>query len=263
MRREQGGADAGASARSHRSAARRRWRRRSSRRARGTARRSDTPGSSTTNSSPPHRPTTSDVRTAPRRRSAAATSAWSPASWPTVSLTTLNWSRSITIRHAVRRSRASRARTSVGPPFELGPVRQTRQRVGRRPPVQRAVVGEDPAEGEGGEHGTDGELGADQPALVRRQPHGRPRRRAHRPRPVLELDERRRRVQPRVADGVGAQQRLVRRPARAWPTCRRADRPSPAWPRRAACGHPGRRRRGRPPGASRPGSAATNTTGAG
>ena len=47
------------------------------------------PACSTTNSSPPQRPTRSELAHAPRSAPAAATSTRSPASWPTVSLTSL------------------------------------------------------------------------------------------------------------------------------------------------------------------------------
>ena len=53
----------------------------------------------TTNSSPPSRATVSDSRTALVSRCAIACSSWSPASWPSVSLMRLKWSKSRN-RHA-------------------------------------------------------------------------------------------------------------------------------------------------------------------
>ena len=52
------------------------------------------PGRISTNSSPPRRATVSDSRTALVSRCATACSSWSPASWPSVSLIRLKWSKS-------------------------------------------------------------------------------------------------------------------------------------------------------------------------
>ena len=198
------------SARGRRSAGPRRWRWRSSppararsgrRRCRASARRTR------------RRPTARRGPTrAPRcaARSAAATSARSPASWPTVSLTTLNWSRSITIRQARPPSRPSRASVSVARRSNSARLGSPVRRVGRRPALQRPMVGDHPAEGERGERGADGELGADQPALLGRQVDVGRRRGAHGPRAVVELDHRRRGERAVAADRARPQQRLVR-----------------------------------------------------
>ena len=89
---------------------------------------------STTNSSPPKRATTSVSRTIVRSRSATAISSRSPRGWPSVSLTCLNWSRSMKCTaHCCPRAHArQRVFHAVA---QDGAVRQAGQRV-----VARQVV---------------------------------------------------------------------------------------------------------------------------
>ena len=61
------------------------------------ARSRSAPGRSTANSSPPIRATMSSARTEWRSAAPAAWMTWSPTWWPSVSLTALKWSRSISI----------------------------------------------------------------------------------------------------------------------------------------------------------------------
>ena len=129
------------------------------------------------------------------------------------------------------------------PALELGAVRQPGEGVGRRPPLQRPVVGEHPAEGEHGERRTDDELGADQPALLGGQPRRRRHRRAHRPRPVLELHHRRHGVRPVAPDRAGRAAAVHRPPARGRRRLPPAGRRRRAWCWRGGGGPPGRWRR--------------------
>ena len=148
------------SARDHRSAGPRRWRWRSSPPARGRRGRRRCRASARRTR---RRPSARRGRTRARRcasRSAAATSARSPASWPTVSLTTLNWSRSMTIRQAVPPSRPSRASVSVA-------RRSNSARFGR--PVSASVVARRCSDAVLGEHPAEGE----RPRARRRPPAGR------------------------------------------------------------------------------------------
>ena len=71
------------------------------------------PGRISTNSSPPSRPTTSPSRTTERSRSAAAASTRSPSAWPSVSLMTLKWSRSISTTATLGPPRERRAQPLV------------------------------------------------------------------------------------------------------------------------------------------------------
>ena len=83
------------------------------------------PGSSTANSSPPIRATMSSARSEWRSAAPAAWMTWSPTWWPSVSLTALKWSRSISITAPGAPVLEQRAE----PALEAAPVEQLGERV--------------------------------------------------------------------------------------------------------------------------------------
>ena len=110
------------------------------------------------NSSPPSRATVSPARTQSRRRSAVRCSSSSPAPWPSVSLTFLNPSRSISTADGARRPVAGVHHLGQ-PPQEQRPVRQAGQRVVKRLVTELVLQG--PPLGHLGEQGR---IGVHQPA---------------------------------------------------------------------------------------------------
>ena len=90
---------------------------------------SESPSEMTTNSSPPRRPSVSASRVTPSSRAATACSSWSPAPWPSVSLTSLKLSRSMKSA-ADRCCCAPRAgQHLLGAVEDQGPVGQPGERV--------------------------------------------------------------------------------------------------------------------------------------